>query len=173
MLKNTSVGALAQKQRPFYWCWSVAVGNRVKTVTNSILFVLREETITQESITQSLTTIKYLLWPWMFYSGWIFILLRPEELSSSLLARRLSILKILGSNPGISGRKEEILGHVFTLKRAHRAETDFTNIEWFPHRLLTGATTQVWPKFQSGLNWVLAFWVCKVWNLAVTHYSQN
>ena len=87
LLKNTSVGALAQKQRPFYWCWSVAVGNRVKTVTNSILFVLREETITQESITQSLTTIKYLFWPWMFYSGWIFILLRPEELSSSLLAR--------------------------------------------------------------------------------------
>ena len=77
----------------------------------------------------------------MFYSGWIFILLRPEELSSSLLARLLSTPKILGSNPGISGQKEEILGSVFILKRAHRAETDFTNIEWFPHRLLTGATT--------------------------------
>ena len=41
LLKNTSVGALAK--------------NRVKTLTNSI------ETITQESITQSLTTIEYLL----------------------------------------------------------------------------------------------------------------
>ena len=110
-------------------------------MTNSILFVHSEETITQESITRSLTTIKYLLWPWMFYSVWFFIVLKPQKLSSSLLVRRLSILKILGSNPGISGWKEEILGHVFTLKRAHRAETDFTNIEWFPHRLLTGATT--------------------------------
>ena len=77
----------------------------------------------------------------MFYPGWIFILIRSEELRSSLLVRWLSIPKILGSNPGISGRKEEILGSVFILKRAHRAETDFTNIEWFPHRLLTGATT--------------------------------
>ena len=77
----------------------------------------------------------------MFSYGWIFILIRSEELSSSLLVRWLSIPKILGSNPGISGRKEEILGSVFILKRAHRAETDFTNIEWFPHRLLTGATT--------------------------------
>ena len=103
--------------------------------------MLREETITLESITQSLTTTKYLFWPWMFSYGWIFILIRSEELSSSLLVRWLSIPKILGSNPGISGRKEEILGSVFILKRAHRAETDFTNIEWFPHRLLTGATT--------------------------------
>ena len=76
-----------------------------------------------------------------FCSGCIFTLLRPEALRSSLLARSLSVPKILGSNPGISGWKEEILGYVFILKRAHRAETDFTNIEWFPHRLLTGATT--------------------------------
>ena len=77
----------------------------------------------------------------MFYFVWFFIVLKPEELSSSLLACLLSVPKVLGSNPGISGRKEEILGYVFVLKRAHRAETDFTNIEWFPHRLLTGATT--------------------------------
>ena len=76
-----------------------------------------------------------------FYSGCIFTVLRPEALGSSLLARSLSVPKILGSNPGSSGWEEEILGYVFGLKRAHRAETDFTNIEWFPHRLLTGATT--------------------------------
>ena len=31
-------------------------------------------------------------------------------------------------NPRISGRKEKILGSVFILKRAHRAETEFTKI---------------------------------------------
>ena len=77
----------------------------------------------------------------LFYSGCIFTVLRAEALGSSLLARLLSVPKVLGSNPGISGWKEEILGYVFVLKRAHRAETDFTNIEWFPHRLLTGVTT--------------------------------
>ena len=60
---------------------------------------------------------------------------------TSLLVHLLSFPKNLGLNPGISGRKEEILGYVFILKRAHRAETDFTNIEWFPHCILTGATT--------------------------------
>ena len=65
----------------------------------------------------------------LFYSGCIFTVLRPEVLGSSSLVRSLSVPKILGSNPGSSGWKEEILGYVFGLKRAHRAETDFTNIE--------------------------------------------
>ena len=52
-----------------------------------------------------------------------------EALGSSLLAYWLSIPKIIESNPGFSGRKEEIFGNVFILKRAHQAETDFTNIE--------------------------------------------
>ena len=76
-----------------------------------------------------ITTTKYLLLSQLFYSGFIFTVLRAEGLSSSLLARLLSVLKVLGLNPRISGRKEEILGYVFVLKRAHRAETDFTNIE--------------------------------------------
>ena len=63
------------------------------------------------------------------YSGCIFWVLRTEELGSSLLARLLSNPKIPGSNPGISGWKEEILGFVFRLKRAHRAKTGFTNNE--------------------------------------------
>ena len=77
----------------------------------------------------------------MFYSGCIFTVLRAEALGSSLLARLLSVLKVLGSNLGISGWNKEILGYVFILKRAHQAETDFTNIEKFPHGLPTWATT--------------------------------
>ena len=94
-----------------------------------------------ESVNSEFIDYKILTLTHLFYSGCIFTVLRAEALGSSLLARLLSVPKVLGSNPGISGRKEEILGYVFVLKRAHRAETDFTNIEWFPHRLLTGATT--------------------------------
>ena len=67
----------------------------------------------------------------------IFTVLRTEVLGSTLAFNQ----KILGSNPGISGWKEEILGNVFILRRTHRADTDFPNIEWFPNRLLMGATT--------------------------------
>ena len=52
-LKTTS---MAQKLCPFYWCWSVAAGKRLKTLTNSV----------QLKGLKSLTTIIYLLWPWMF-----------------------------------------------------------------------------------------------------------
>ena len=65
----------------------------------------------------------------LFYFGFVFTILRTEALGSSLLARFLSVPKILGLNPGILGWKEEILVYVFVLKRAHQAETDFTNIE--------------------------------------------
>ena len=77
----------------------------------------------------------------MFYSGYIFTLLRAGALGSVLLARLLSLPKVLGSNLGISDRKEEILGYIFILKRAHGVETDFTKIEGFLHHLLSGATT--------------------------------
>ena len=76
-----------------------------------------------------------------FYFGCIFTALIAEALSSSLLACWLSIPKILGSNPGFSGLKEEILVNISVLKRAHRAVTDFTNIESFLNRLLTGTTS--------------------------------
>ena len=45
------------------------------------------------------------------------------------LARLLPTPKVPGSKLGILGWKEEILQSAFTLKRAHRAETGFTNIE--------------------------------------------
>ena len=82
-----------------------------------------------ESVNSEFIDYKILTLTHLFYSGCIFTVLRAEALGSSLLARLLSVPKVLGSNPGISGRKEEILGYVFVLKRAHRAETDFTNIE--------------------------------------------
>ena len=63
----------------------------------------------------------------LFYSGCIFTVFRTEALGSSLLVCLLPALKILGSNYGILGLNEEILGHVFELKRA--AETEYTNIE--------------------------------------------
>ena len=44
----------------------------------------------------------------------------------------LAALKVPGSNPGISGWKEEILKSVFRLKRAHRAKTGLPNIELIP-----------------------------------------
>ena len=75
----------------------------------------------------------------LFYYGCILTVLLAKSLSSSLLVRWLSIPQITGSNPEFSGQKEKILGNVFVLKRAHWAETDFPKIEWFPHRLLTGA----------------------------------
>ena len=49
-----------------------------------------------------------------------------------MLACWLSIPKIVGSNHGISGWKEEMLGNVVVLKRTHQVETDFTDIEGFP-----------------------------------------
>ena len=55
------------------------------------------------------TTIKYLPWSECLYSGCVFIVTTTEELGSSSLVRQLSTPKVPGSNPGISGWKEEIL----------------------------------------------------------------
>ena len=103
----------------------ISCKNRDITLTNSIL--LCSETITQEPI--EFTDYKIFTLTHSFNSGCILTVLRTEALGTLLLTRWLSIPKILGLNPGISGRKEEILGSVFILKRAHRVETEFTNIE--------------------------------------------
>ena len=91
-------------------CWC-------KVITNSILLCLEFNDYEIFILTHQL------------YNGFIFTVLRTEALGSSMLVHWLSIPKILGSNLGILGRKEEILGSVFILKRAHRAETEFTNKE--------------------------------------------
>ena len=78
------------------------------------------------------TTIKYLPCSECFYSGCVSTVIRTESLGSSLLVRLRSTPKVPGSNPGISGWKEEILQSAFRLKRAHRAETGITNNELIP-----------------------------------------
>ena len=94
------------------------------------------------------TTIKYLPWSECFYSGCVFIVTRTEVLGSSLLVRLLSTPKVPGSNPGISGWKEEILQSVFKLKRAHRAETGITNNELIPPSPTHGGHLS--PAFRGG-----------------------
>ena len=96
------------------------------------------------------TTTKYLPWSECFYSGCVFIVTWTESLCSSLLVRLLSIPKVPGSNPGISSWKEEILQSVFKLKRAHRAETGFTNIELIPPSPTRGGHHS--PAFRGGPN---------------------
>ena len=82
---------------------------------------------------QSLTTRKYSLLSNCFYSGCIFTILRPEELSSSLRARFQS-WKIY---PGISMRKKAIVGYAFYLNWVH----------WATHASISQ------PKFQLNVQW--------------------
>ena len=88
--------------------------------------------LSHKLITVHPSTIEYLPWSKCLYSGCVFIVTATEELGSSLLVRLLSTPKVPGSNPGISGWKEEIFQSVFKLKRAHRAETGITNNELIP-----------------------------------------